>query len=193
MVADLVDHLESYLGEILYGSRGDDTTPPGVQVVWFGPDAPWPGVTTIATLGLSKHHLREVGSRGLHQELLMHLPTGDQPVNAAGVLFQIAAELIDRGQGILRGEVIGPRGRLFDRTDMTAVYAAIPVYLPDGFAVCETPAAAVVFTWLVPITTAEAAYIRSHGWPAFEEALLTENPDLSDPARPSISIAVQHQ
>lgn len=45
-VTDLITHLESFLGEISSGTRGDDSTPQGVQVVWFGPNSPFAGVTT---------------------------------------------------------------------------------------------------------------------------------------------------
>ena len=113
----------------------------------------------------------------------------DQPGNAAGLLFQLAAGLIAHGRGLLRGEVIGPRGPLFGSGPMTALYAAIPVYLPEGFAICDTGTVTVVMTWLVPITDAEADYVRTHGWSAFEEALVTEDPDLVNLSRNLVTAA----
>lgn len=190
-MTDLVGHLESYLGEIRAGSQGDDTTPQGVQVLWFGPDVPHPGAVTLATLGLSRCHLAQPSGRGLHQELLMHLPAVGEPLNAAGVLFQVAQLLVDRGNGLPRGQVLGPWGRLFADTQMSALYAAAPVYLPDEFAVCDTAAASVVMTWLVPITDAEAHYVARYGWRAFEDELLGENPDLTDLSRGSIQAALR--
>jgi hypothetical protein len=186
---NLIGHLETFLGQISAGSVGDETTPDGVQVAWFAPDAPFTGVTTMATVGLSRHHLTMSGERGLHQELLMHLPVDDQPRNAAGLLFQVAGRLIDRGHGLHRGEVLGPHRRLFDRGEMTALYAAVPIYLADEFSVYETAAGAVVLTWLVPITDDEATYIHAHGWRAFEDALVAEDPDLTDLLRPSLAAA----
>ncbi|MFC0546780.1 suppressor of fused domain protein [Kutzneria chonburiensis] len=182
-MTDLPDHLERFLGPIEAGVRGDDSTPNGVQVVHFGDGAPFAGVTTSATLGLSNHHL---GQGGLHQELLMHVPTTRQPGNLAGVLFQVAAELLGRGRGLGRGEVLGPRGVLFPDTGMTALVAAAPVYLPDDFAVCDTPAAPVVLTWLIPLTDAEARFATEHGWPALEDLFVQQNPDLTDLARASV-------
>jgi hypothetical protein len=190
-VTDLVAHLESFLGEIQAGSQGDGTTPQGVQVIWFSPGKPFSGVVTVTTLGLSRSHLEQPSGRGLHQELLMHLPTTGEPINAASVLFQVAQHLVDRGHGLLRGQVLGPWGQLFADTQMTALYAAAPVYLPDEFAVCDTPAATVVMTWLVPITDAEAHYVAHHGWRAFEDELLAEDPDLTDLARNSIEAALK--
>jgi hypothetical protein len=189
---ELIDHLETFLGQISGGTVGDETTPDGVQVGWFAPDVPFTGVSTMATVGLSRHHLTMSGDRSLHQELLMHLPVDDQPRNAAGLLFQVAAMLIDRGHGLLRGEIVGPYGRLFDRGEMTALYATIPVYLADAFSVCETATGAVVLTWLVPITDDEANYIHTHGWSQFEDALVAEDPDLTDLLRPSLAVVRAH-
>jgi hypothetical protein len=186
-MTELIAHLESYLGEISGGTSGDDSTPDGLQVVWFGANRPHTGVTTIARLGLSRHHLAQSGGKGLHQELLMHLPMVGQPRNAAGLLFQVAAELIARGRGLLRGEVIGPRGPLFGSGQMTALYAAAPGYLPDGFDVCDTGTVTVVMTWLVPITDTEANYVRARGWSAFEDALVAEDPDLVDLSRSPVT------
>ena len=117
----------------------------------------------------------------------MHLPIDDQPRNASGLLFQVAGRLIRRGDGLHRGEILGPHGRLFDRGEMTALYAVVPGCLADEFSVYETATGAVVMTWLVPITDDEANYIRTHGWRAFEDALLAEDPDLTDLLRPSLA------
>lgn len=122
----------------------------------------------------------------------MHLPTKRSPPNAAGVLFQVAQLLVDRGRSLLRGEVLGPRGQLFKRSPLTALYAASPVYLPEDFAVCPTPEGSVVLTWLVPITGAEAAYVESHGWQTFEDSLLAEDPDLTDLSRSPLKASADH-
>ena len=171
------------------GTRGDGSTPAGLQVAWFGANRPFAGVTTIATLGLSRHHLAPLNGKSLHQELLMHLPMADQPRNAAGLLFQVAADLIARGRGLLRGEVVGPRGPLFGSGPMTALYAAAPGYLPAGFDTCDTGTGTVVMTLLVPITDAEADYVHARGWSAFEEALAAEGPDLADLSRNPVTVA----
>ena len=110
----------------------------------------------------------------------MHFPTADRPPNAAAVLFQVAGGLIRRGAGLLRGEVVGPRGRVFGRGNLTALYSTAPNYLPDAFAVCEDGKRSIVLTWLVPIADSEAAFVRSRGWRAFEDALVAQNPDLTD-------------
>ena len=63
------------------------------------------------------------------------------------------------------------------------MYLSIPVYLPDGFAICDNDTVTAVITWLVPITDAEAGYVRTRGWSAFEEGLVAEDPDLVDLSR----------
>ncbi|MFI7596608.1 suppressor of fused domain protein [Actinoplanes sp. NPDC049681] len=187
-MADLVEHLERFLGPIEGGTRGDDSVPAGVQVIRFGADQPFTGVTTWATLGLSHHHLAQSSGRGLHQELVMHLPNARQPANTAGVLFQMAGGLVQRGQGLAHGEVIGPRGRLFAGTELAALVASAPVYLPDSFAVCDTPAARVVLTWLIPLTAPEAWFAIEHGWRALETIFVDQDPDLTDLGRTSVQL-----
>jgi Suppressor of fused protein (SUFU) len=189
IMANLVEHLELFLGRIDSGTGGDDTTPAGVQAIRFGPDRPFAGVTTWTTLGLSNHHLEQPNGRGLHQELVMHVPTDREPPNIAGILFQVAEELIQRGRGLGRGEVLGPRGRLFSRGEMVALAAAPPLYLPDAFAVCDAPAAPIVLTWLVPLTEAEAEFVHARGWGALSEIFLAQDPDLSEIERGSVPLA----
>jgi hypothetical protein len=187
-VAGLIEHLESYLGLIAGGSRGDDSTPEGVQVAWFGPDIPFRGVTTLVTVGLSRRHLNLPGDGALHQELLMHVPTDDYPARAAGLLFHVAGEMARRSAALSHGQVIGPREPLFPGSQTTAILAISPRYLPEPFAVCHTEPAPVVFTWLVPITTNEAEVIQKFGWGTLEQAFAAQDPDLADPGRAGVAL-----
>jgi hypothetical protein len=182
-VADLIEHLESFLGPLSGGSRGDETTPEGVQIAWF-PDRPFAGVTTLVTVGLSRRHLALPGGNALHQELLMHVPSNGYPDGAAGLLFQVAGEMTRRGAALPHAHVIGPRGPLFPGSTATALVAITPRYLPEAFEVVHIDdSVPVVMTWLVPITTGEAELIRRDGWGALERAIEAEDPDLSDPTR----------
>jgi hypothetical protein len=99
----------------------------------------------------------------------------DGPV--PGLLQEVAAAVLESGSALLRGDVLGPKGPLFAMSSMEALHAAIPVYLPDEFASCETEdGAQVVIVWLVPISRTEAEYIHLHGWDAFEERLVEVDP-----------------
>ncbi|MEU4249540.1 suppressor of fused domain protein [Amycolatopsis sp. NPDC026612] len=42
--------------------------------------------------------------------------------------------------------------------------------------------------WLVPVSRAEAAYVGSHGWRAFEDELVRHDPDLLDPGRAELPV-----
>ncbi|WP_372495033.1 suppressor of fused domain protein [Micromonospora phytophila] len=103
------------------------------------------------------------------------------PARAAGLLFQIAGEMVRRRAGLSNGQVIGPRGPLFPGGQSTAILAISPRYLPAPFAVCHTEPAPVVFTWLVPITTGEAEVVQKFGWGTLEQAFAAQDPDLADP------------
>jgi hypothetical protein len=96
-------------------------------------------------------------------------------------------EAIDSDAALLQGDVIGPRGSLMDGSDLAALYVTIPVCFPDEFHSCpvsfDEP---VVLVWLVPISSAEAAFVGDQGWNAFEEQLAALDPDLWDFDRPSI-------
>ena len=186
-MADLIEHLESFLGTMSGGSRGDETTPDGVQVAWF-PGAPFAGVTSLVTLGLSRHHLGLPEGGAVHQELMMHVPDGEYPARAAGLLFQVAGEMVARQAALPHGQVIGPRGPLFPGSPMTAVVALDPGYLADDFAVCRVGESVTVFlTWLVPITSDEAEVVRQGGWQVMEHAVAARDPDLTDPRRPPVA------
>ncbi|GAA0527554.1 hypothetical protein GCM10010172_05090 [Paractinoplanes ferrugineus] len=184
-VAKLIEHLESYLGPMAGGSSGDESTPRGVQVAWF-PDSPWGGVTTLVTLGLSRRHLALPGGEAMHQELMMHV-RNDHAADAVGLLFQLAGQMVDRRAALRHAELIGPRGPVFPGSRATALVAISPHWMPEKFEVCrleeDVPA---IFAWLVPITTGEAAMLRTGGWDSLRKAFATQDPDLADPARPEI-------
>ena len=182
-MADLTEHLEQHLGLVQDGAT--DPELPRINVVWFGLNRPYPGMRTLSTLGLSHHHL--TGSGANHQELLLHVREQTAPPNAPAILFQVAGELIERGHGLRRGEVIGPRGRLFDQGECTALYATGPAYVSEDFGELNTGSRTIILVWLVPITTAEAEFVASHGWPAFEDLLAAGDPDLSDVSRPPLA------
>jgi hypothetical protein len=142
------------------------------------------------TAGLSRRHLGLPNGGALHQEFVMHVPTDDYPARAAGLLFQVAGEVVRRRAGVQHGQVIGPRGPLFPGSQTTAMVAISPRYLPESFAVCHTESGSVpvVLTWLVPITTGEAEVIQKSGWGTLEQAFAAQDPDLADPGRAEVAL-----
>ncbi len=166
----LIEHLEDRLGQITEGRQHD-----GFQVVAF--ESGW-----FATIGLSRHHLK---SRTSGRQLRLELITAGRPAEfLPGLLGQVADELLASHEALLRGDVIGPRGPLVPGSALEAWYAAAPVYQDDGFAAVDLDdGARAAIVWLVPVSRAEAAYVGSHGWRAFEDELVRHDPDLLDLGR----------
>ncbi|MCC6698919.1 MAG: suppressor of fused domain protein [Candidatus Hydrogenedentes bacterium] len=184
----LVEHYEKYLGPIEHGWNGSaDTTEMPFQVVECR-GGTFEGVSAFATLGMSRNELRSATSRKvIRQELLLAAPTDFGPRNIPGLLQQIAAEAIARGLAYLRGDIVGPRGFLFERKAFEAVYVTMPVYFPEPLKTCRSDEGYdIVIAWLVPITRREALYVREHGWEKFEKLLEQEDPNLCDFDRASL-------
>lgn len=186
MTKSLIDHLESHLGVILEGwNRNPDGVEIPFQIIRLsGP--PQPSGNYYCTLGLSNFALV---SPEKHKEIRCEfLICSRCPENLiASILQRVGLKLLESRRAILRGELIGHKGALLPESKMTALYATIPIYLPDSVAAVSIPGlGAVVLIWLVPVTNHEAEYVERQGWLRFEEALEEKNPDLYDWSRPSI-------
>lgn len=181
-----VGFLEQHLGGIVYGWDQDekgDKLP--FQIVKFK-NGPFPGTCTFSTLGLSDHILTSDESKIIKQELVFiaYEEFGNQ--NIPGILMQVGKSLLHRHQPLLSGEVIGPKGNLFEKTDMQALYVTSPVYFPDSFNYYEGKDKTIVIAWLIPITKAEAQFVNREGWDTFEDLLEEKDPDLVDYDRESL-------
>lgn len=189
VLVSLVDHLERYLGEIEAGwSRDADGREMPFQVARF-PRGSGDGTVSFTTLGLSRHALRSPSGKEIRHELMMIVPDRLRDGSIPGLLQQIGMEVLAATRPLLRGDVIGPRGELVAGSGLDAIYAAIPVYLPDDFAVYEDNSQQVAIVWLVPISAREASYVRTRGWKAFEDRLVESDPDLTDIFRPSLPVS----
>ncbi len=119
----LIEHLEKHLGQIVAGwSLSADGDPMSFQVVKFhGEGAGKP--VSYTTLGLSKCPLDSTASgKEIRQELLLLAPPGFGDRNIPALLQSIAAEALGLKRAYLRGEIIGPQGRLFDGLPFTSFY-----------------------------------------------------------------------
>lgn len=179
----LVQHLEQHIGKILHGwstdARGNHVA---FQVVQLENVL---GVNAYSTLGLSKYSLQSrVTRKSIRSELIMLCRDGGDSI--PGVLQQVGQELVNQEKALLRGDVIGPKNALIPGSQLRALYASIPVYLPDSFGRCEAEQGPVVFIWLIPISLPEVEYVRNRGWDAFEKVLQKQDPDLTDFFRQSV-------
>lgn len=181
----LVEHLEHYLGEIQDGWKPRDaelSTP--FQVVRCR--GAFERSVAFSTLGLSTHVLSSrVSLKRLCCELFVMVRDSGEWIPR--LLDQIGSEICRSGLAPLRGDVIGPRGRIADQYGMTSFYVSIPVWLPEEFACCELPnGEQALFVWLIPIYNCEAEFIEQWGWQRFEDELERHDPDLLDMQREAI-------
>ncbi|MFD7447175.1 suppressor of fused domain protein [Streptomyces sp. NPDC059909] len=96
----------------------------------------------------------------------------------------VAERLVTSREAVLRGDVIMLPIPLTPGGAMKALNAALPVYFDDDFAsVVLENGCEVALVWLVPIGSAEAAFIDRRGWDAFERELVRQDPDLLDLGR----------
>lgn len=189
-MASLIEHLESFLGQIEGGWSDDVDLSSGLQVIRFADDVPFNGVTTLVTVGLSDQHLEAVDGRGSHQELLMHVP--NRWGNLGPSLLDFARDLERSGRALRRGDVVELGSGFLGQGDIAALWAYTPGYLPAEFEMCVNGDRTIVIAWLIPITTAEINLVRHHGWRALEEAFASDDPDLTDIDRLPVSAANNH-
>jgi hypothetical protein len=176
----LIDHLEAQLGPIAGGWSQDSA---GVrlpfQVVWFA-DAPSPGITTFATLGLSKHLLGQPTSSDVRQELLLMAQDRFRSDRLVSALAAVGELVVERHEALPRGQTVPMGSPLVPGSSLDGFYATIPVILPDAFALLDSTDPPTVIAWLVPIAASELSLIESHGWRWFEARIEEQQPDLFD-------------
>jgi hypothetical protein len=134
-------------------------------------------------LGLSNTSLPPPGKFGqlIRHELLLLARESFGRQNIPALVQQVAQEAIDRNRAYLAGDVIGPRGVLFENTALEALYVTNPVCLPKAFSSCTLSTGDVaVIAWSVPITRSESDFIRNFGWGKFQDALVATDPDFLD-------------
>ena len=148
-------------------------------------DQPADGVSTLATLGLSRHVLQLPRERQVRQELLIAAESDADLDVVAAALLTLSESLVREHRALLRGEVLKlakPIG------GMAAVYATIPTAFPDALATFGGSDPQTVVVWLIPVRDSEAAFVGLRGWSAFEDALESSDVDLFDFEREPISL-----
>jgi len=178
-------HFERFLGSMDGGWTKNES---GRRLPFQVARYPNAGVESVAfaTLGLNAIRLRSPRSgRTLHQELLMLVSSALREGPVPSILQQVGLELIERGEALLRGQVLTRQGYILG-SKMSSLYCAIPVHLPPEFVAVREANRDVAIVWLVPIGAREASYINEVGWEGFEAKLDEVGPNLLDPFRPSI-------
>lgn len=186
ILTSLPEHYEHQFGEIVRG-WADEKQTHGIQVVSFN-DQPESGVTTYATLGLSQYVLGLSGARKIRQELLISANAVFSTDAVSGLVLSLAELVEQRGQALLRGEVIGPGSPIIAGSTLTAVYITNPSPFDSSLTEFISEPPGTVFAYLVPITAVEAGLVRENGWRWFEDQLEENNPDIWDFERLSVII-----
>lgn len=183
---DFVEHFEAALGPMDRGwSKAQPGESPPFQVVRFL-DAPMSGAVTFATLGLHRNPLATGGGKTIRLELIFTCYERFDDDQVASLLYAVGKQMLDEQKPLLRGAVLGPAGPLLPSSSLTALYVAIPVVFPDALRQWSGSHPPTVLAWLVPISAAEADFVRQDGWSAFENLLVSEDPDLFDLRRPGL-------
>lgn len=183
MTREVDRHLERYLGPIERGWQGAGLSQ-GVQVCLFR-GVPDKNAVTYATLGLSDHVLSMPRGRTVRQELLLAVDNQLESENLAKLLAHVAVPIVEKHEAVLRGQVIHLGHPVMAGSACDALYVAMPAYFADGLATLQSSSPPTVIAWLVPLTSAEVAFIETHGWSAFEDVLEESDPALLDLQRPS--------
>jgi len=174
---DILRHVEKWLGPM--GPAQHKVHDSRVLTARF-PNKPVAGVDTQVTLGLSNQELTQASGRGIRQELVVSARSSYDPGKVASFLVTLAEWVSRRKRALQRGEVIGPQGPVIPGVKANAVYVAQPAHLPPELSVYQEDGWTVVIAWVLPIVAIEAAFVRSHGWRAFEERLETIDAELWD-------------
>jgi hypothetical protein len=188
--SNLPAHLERTLGLIDFAvtTQADGAKMPFSLVKYAA--GVLPDTVAYSTLGLSRHPLPPMSKNGylIRHELMILARVDFEPDRAFSFLYQIGVSTLEKNLALLRGEVVGPAGPLIEGVDVCGFYVSSPSYFPDEFGTYSGPDGDIVVAWLIPITNEEAEFAVGHGWDAFEDALVDQDPDLVDFNRHGIKL-----
>jgi hypothetical protein len=183
----LIQHLKKHLGDSDAGWLEDAL---GIQV-WRFKDKPVAGAVTYTTVGLSNHLLGQDEERSIRQELVFSCYEDFSRLPIENRLFSVSRDLIQSHEALRHGQVLGPRGPLFEGVRAEGLLALEPSFFPKGFVeFTESDGTNVVMVWLVPLLQEEAAFARQHGWNVLDSLMVELNPDVMDLDRPVMNLAL---
>lgn len=180
----IIEHLEKHLGDQHTGWI-EESLP---FQVWRFEDQPIRGAATFTTVGLSKHALKQ-GQGTVHQELIFSCYPIDPMPPVHNRLFAVGRELLETHDALAQGQLLGPRGPLFEGVALEALLCFAPVYFPDSFhQFTIAPDESGLLVWLLPLHRIEANFVREHGWRRFDWLFVEHDPDALDLTRPPMTL-----
>ncbi len=180
----LIRFMESHLGPIASGSIFED---PAIQVVRFD-NQPFEKAVTYATLGLSHHVLKQEQGPDIRMELLLGCHERFASWNPGSLLAVVAKDLLSKHRALRQGDVLGPAGPIKEGSSCHGFWCTSPGYYPDAMGSFDASDPQTIFALLIPVTHDEIHFVWEHGWPAFEERLVAQDPDVWDLGRASIKL-----
>lgn len=186
-MAVLIEHMEKFLGRIRGGGPAGRTASGAVVSVAEYEPAVQNGPIHYSTIGLSKIGSDSDGQDGRAlTEFLMSSSSREASSVMGSILAQVTKESLEDGRPPSLGDVLGPRGQMFEGSEMEAVYVRKPDHISESFCSFQVGENEVQVLWLAPITKAEAQYIRLHGAIDFELLVQQEHPDFENVKRKSL-------
>lgn len=186
MIKGLVEHLEQYVGRIEGAEAfSKSESSPKIKVLSYEdvPTRPWGAYTT---LGLSDHVLSSGNSRGMRMELVTFWDFETRKDWDPGlVLATVAGNCLESHAAVTLGDVIPLPQAIAPGSELDHVYVILPFLLPEEFETFHGLDESVIFPLLLPVTTAEAQFIRSNDKYAFEDYLDVRDVPILNPLRRS--------
>jgi len=173
----VLQHLEAHLGPF-DADWSDSCSRTDIRVVRFL-DQPLPETTTYCTLGLSHYDLRNVHDEDVRMELIFSTYSRYDSEEVAAFLGALADFLRVNGRGLGWGDVVTQTDEILFGTSATAVCAAGPSLFDERFATCSTTPPTAM-TWTIPLSSAEADFVRAAGWRGFERRCRSRGSNLLD-------------
>lgn len=150
-------------------------------------DVPSEGLHSFLTIGLSGHKLIQPNSQTpIRQEILICVDQAYADLPWQEPLAGVARAAAERHRALMRGEVLGPFGRIFSEQEgltPTAFVCGAPAFFPDEFFELDAGADSVLFVELIPVTDREVERIRDKGAESFFEEVDSGRVDTLDLAR----------
>ncbi len=179
----LLRHMERHLGAYCEATRAGGQRG---SILAFA-DQPVQGALTVSSFGLSRHRLPQPRGPELRQELIVSAEQVEWKA-LASVVDVAAEQVLSRHSALLRGELLGPTGRLVPGSSACAFFCCHPGCFPQSFEDLKVDGDPILFVWLVAVLPDEATYIETHGAGAFMSLIKEHSPNLLDWRRSSLPV-----
>jgi Suppressor of fused protein (SUFU) len=155
-----------------------------LEIVRFR-NQPFPGASTIVTIGLSDEVLQVAPSTGARSELAWsYLDSAHVSLDEVEQILGAATRVaLTRQQGWLPGTVLPFSGPLIEGLEFETLYSSDISYFPQKVRVIDETEPVTFVASLIPIFEIETKLIKDIGWERFEKQLVESGVDVLDLSR----------